>query len=78
MVPKKLWRFGKITKRWSNLNNMISYDKLMKEIFVDSRNTTTLHIVQEDKGTGVVTSVPSDSPDDWAALRDLKNKQPFR
>jgi leucyl-tRNA synthetase len=23
------------------------------------------------KGTGVVTSVPSDSPDDWAALRDL-------
>ena len=24
-----------------------------------------------DKGTGVVTSVPSDAPDDWAALRDL-------
>ena len=23
------------------------------------------------KGTGIVTSVPSDSPDDWAALRDL-------
>lgn len=26
-------------------------------------------------GTGVVTSVPSDAPDDFAALRDLKNKQ---
>ncbi len=26
-------------------------------------------------GTGVVTSVPSDSPDDFAALRDLSNKQ---
>lgn len=26
-------------------------------------------------GTGVVTSVPSDSPDDFAALRDLKNKK---
>ena len=26
-------------------------------------------------GTGVVTSVPSDSPDDFAALRDLKKKQ---
>ncbi|KAJ2161605.1 cytosolic leucyl tRNA synthetase [Coemansia sp. RSA 552] len=26
------------------------------------------------KGTGVVTSVPSDSPDDFAALRDLKKK----
>jgi len=24
-----------------------------------------------DKGTGVVTSVPSDAPDDYAALRDL-------
>lgn len=26
-------------------------------------------------GTGVVTSVPSDAPDDFAALRDLKKKQ---
>ena len=26
------------------------------------------------KGTGIVTSVPSDSPDDWAALRDLQSK----
>lgn len=26
-------------------------------------------------GTGVVTSVPSDSPDDFAALRDLKKKE---
>ena len=27
--------------------------------------------ISMDKCTGVVTSVPSDSPDDWAALRDL-------
>ena len=33
-----------------------------------------LHIL----GTGVVTSVPSDAPDDFAALRDLKKKEPFR
>jgi len=26
-------------------------------------------------GTGVVTSVPSDAPDDFAALRDLKKKE---
>lgn len=26
-------------------------------------------------GTGIVTSVPSDAPDDYAALRDLKNKK---
>lgn len=31
-----------------------------------------------DKGTGVVTSVPSDAPDDWAALRDLQQKQKLR
>jgi len=24
-----------------------------------------------NKATGVVTSVPSDAPDDWAMLRDL-------
>ena len=26
-------------------------------------------------GSGVVTSVPSDAPDDYAALRDLKKKK---
>lgn len=31
--------------------------------------------IKDDKGTGVVTSVPSDAPDDFAALRDLKNKK---
>eukprot|EP01090_Pellita_catalonica_P001695 TRINITY_DN1144_c0_g4_i1.p1 TRINITY_DN1144_c0_g4~~TRINITY_DN1144_c0_g4_i1.p1 ORF type:complete len:802 (-),score=148.37 TRINITY_DN1144_c0_g4_i1:83-2251(-) len=30
------------------------------------------------KGTGVVTSVPSDSPDDYAALQDLINKPALR
>lgn len=34
--------------------------------------------VKEDKGTGVVTSVPSDSPDDYAALVDLQKKPAFR
>ncbi|KHJ88897.1 leucine--tRNA ligase [Oesophagostomum dentatum] len=34
--------------------------------------------IKDDKGTGVVTSVPSDSPDDYAALTDLKKKKPLR
>lgn len=34
--------------------------------------------IKEDKGTGVVTSVPSDSPDDYAALLDLQKKPAFR
>ncbi|XP_065321426.1 leucine--tRNA ligase, cytoplasmic-like isoform X2 [Gordionus sp. m RMFG-2023] len=34
--------------------------------------------INEDKGTAIVTSVPSDSPDDYAALLDLKNKPNLR
>ncbi|XP_075235373.1 leucyl-tRNA synthetase [Lycorma delicatula] len=34
--------------------------------------------IKEDKGTGVVSCVPSDSPDDYAALTDLKKKPLFR
>jgi leucyl-tRNA synthetase len=34
--------------------------------------------ISMEKGTGVVTSVPSDAPDDYAALMDLKNKPAFR
>uniref|UniRef100_A0A0K0F9Q7 leucine--tRNA ligase n=1 Tax=Strongyloides venezuelensis TaxID=75913 RepID=A0A0K0F9Q7_STRVS len=34
--------------------------------------------IKDDKGTGVVTSVPSDSPDDLAALNDLKKKPALR
>ena len=30
------------------------------------------------KGTGVVTCVPSDSPDDWMATCDLRNKKALR
>ncbi|XP_031828654.2 leucyl-tRNA synthetase isoform X1 [Nomia melanderi] len=40
--------------------------------------TLPMLTIKEDKGTGVVTSVPSDSPDDYAALVDLKKKQAFR
>ena len=31
--------------------------------------------IKDNKGTGIVTSVPSDAPDDYAALRDLQNKE---
>jgi leucyl-tRNA synthetase len=34
--------------------------------------------INANKTTGVVTSVPSDSPDDYAALEDLKNKEALR
>ena len=30
--------------------------------------------MKEDNGTGILTSVPSDSPDDFIALTDIKDK----
>ena len=34
--------------------------------------------ISMSKGTGIVTSVPSDAPDDFAVLNELKKKKPFR
>ena len=34
--------------------------------------------IDMEKGTGVVTSVPSDAPDDYAVLVDLQKKKPLR
>jgi leucyl-tRNA synthetase len=34
--------------------------------------------IKEDKGTGVVTSVPAEAPDDYVAWKDLKNNAAFR
>ena len=36
--------------------------------------TLPMLTIRDDKGTGVGTSVPSDAPDDYAALRDLQRK----
>jgi leucyl-tRNA synthetase len=43
--------------------------------FVYALPLTTISMV---KGTGIVTSVPSDSPDDYAMLRDLQTKKGLR
>nr|CCA14882.1 LeucyltRNA Synthetase (Cterminal region) LeucyltRNA Synthetase (Central region) LeucyltRNA Synth putative [Albugo laibachii Nc14] len=40
--------------------------------------TLPLLTISMGKGTGIVTSVPSDAPDDYAALRDLKQKKALR
>ena len=37
-----------------------------------------LTTIKMNKGTGVVTSVPSDSPDDFAMVRDLQTKAGLR
>jgi leucyl-tRNA synthetase len=40
--------------------------------------TLPMMTILMDKGTGVVTSVPSDSPADWRTLQDLKEKPDLR
>nr|CAB3263393.1 leucine--tRNA ligase, cytoplasmic [Phallusia mammillata] len=44
----------------------------------DTIYTLPMLTIKEDKGSGIVTSVPSDAPDDYAALCDLKKKPAFR
>ena len=44
----------------------------------DTVYTLPLVTISMGKGTGVVTSVPSDAPDDYAALRELKEKPEWR
>ena len=34
--------------------------------------------ISMEKGTGIVTSVPSDAPDDWATLRDFQSSEELR
>lgn len=40
--------------------------------------TLPMMTISMTKGTGVVTCVPSDSPDDWMAISDLRNKKALR
>lgn len=40
--------------------------------------TLPMFSISLEKGTGIVTSVPSDSPDDYMSLMDLKNKAEWR
>ncbi|KAJ1894298.1 cytosolic leucyl tRNA synthetase, partial [Coemansia sp. IMI 209127] len=46
-------------------------------VYTDGVFVLPMENVLSTKGTGVVTSVPSDSPDDCAALRDLKKKADY-
>ncbi|PSS36360.1 Leucine--tRNA ligase [Actinidia chinensis var. chinensis] len=46
--------------------------------FNDTIHSLPMLSILTDKGTGIVTSVPSDSPDDFMSLCDLKSKPNFR
>ena len=59
------------------LGNLTSKEFLGMSKFIDTfvQYHCSLTLSTFIIGTGVVTSVPSDSPDDFAALRDLKAKE---
>lgn len=61
-------------KGWDLLGLPLSAPKAQYETVY----TLPLLTISMGKGTGVVTSVPSDSPDDYAAVRDLKQKPALR
>ncbi|XP_074263080.1 leucine--tRNA ligase, cytoplasmic-like [Silene latifolia] len=52
------------------LKSPLSYNKVIYALPMLSIST--------DKGTGIVTSVPSDSPDDYMTMHDLKSKPALR
>eukprot|EP01135_Chromosphaera_perkinsii_P012079 Nk52_evm17s2579 gene=Nk52_evmTU17s2579 len=70
---------GKVT-RLASMKGMDLMGTALKAPYTkyDRIHACPMLTVKADKGTGVVSSVPSDSPDDYAAFRDLKNKAPFR
>ncbi|KAJ4871431.1 ATP binding [Raphanus sativus] len=75
--------FSKIPQRPSCLVELTGYDLIglplssplaVKEIIY----ALPMLIVLRNKGTGIVTSVPSDAPDDYMALHDLTAKPDLR
>lgn len=72
-----------VDKEWPCLIEIMGSEFIGKRVkapltpyeFVYMLPMTTISMT---KGTGIVTSVPSDSPDDYAMLRDLKEKKGLR
>ena len=73
MVPDHKTIFAAYTSDHTDANFDLHYLKI--NVFTNCYKYVFIIILS---GTGVVTSVPSDAPDDYAALRDLKNKEALR
>merc|ERR1712151_1256490 len=71
--------FQDIFPKWGQvqcLQEVKGQDLLGKKVTMPTSKYETGYLlplltIKMDKGTGVVTSVPSDSPDDYAAFMDL-------
>ncbi|KAH7649122.1 hypothetical protein FG379_003687 [Cryptosporidium bovis] len=65
--------FGKISGE-----NLIGVSLIAPRSVYPKIHALPMFSISMDKGTGVVTSVPSDSPDDYAAWNDIKTKAGIR
>ena len=85
-VPRHLLQGGHFARDQSELSSVV---ELPGSAFVGTLINAPLSLhkdgvrilpmdsVLATKGTGVVTSVPSDSPDDYATIKDLAKKADF-
>lgn len=76
-------RLSRVSEKPTCLLELTGYDLIGLPLrsplaFNDIIYSLPMLSVLTDKGTGIVTSVPSDSPDDYMALQDLKAKPAFR
>ncbi|KAL2936167.1 Leucine--tRNA ligase cytoplasmic [Bienertia sinuspersici] len=75
--------YSKISEKPTCLVELTGYDLIglpLKSPLAQNEIIYTLPMltILTDKGTGIVTSVPSDAPDDYMALHDLKAKPALR
>ncbi|KAL2931414.1 Leucine--tRNA ligase cytoplasmic [Bienertia sinuspersici] len=75
--------YSKISEKPTCLVELTGYDLIglpLKSPLAQNEIIYTLPMltILTDKGTGIVTSVPSDAPDDFMALHDLKAKPALR
>ncbi|XAR57498.1 Leucine--tRNA ligase [Bertholletia excelsa] len=59
-------------------NDLIGLPLRSPLAFIETIYSLPMLSILTDKGTGIVTSVPSDSPDDFMSLHELKSKPAFR
>ncbi|KAL5787066.1 hypothetical protein ACOSP7_004015 [Xanthoceras sorbifolium] len=75
--------FSRIPKKPTCLVELTGYDLIGLPLksplsFNEVIYALPMLTILTDKGTGIVTSVPSDAPDDYMAMHDLKAKPAFR
>lgn len=76
-------RYSRIPEKPTCLVELTGYDLIGLPLrsplsFNEIIYTIPMLTILTDKGTGIVTSVPSDAPDDYMALHDLKAKPGLR